>query len=532
MEKRAWRIVLAVILLCALALLGACAKDGDQDDGKNTDVPASAGAESIVPVPSYDTRLDEAFAGNKTLRLVPGEMLSGETAEQLLKLISISPDGKTLLAVQHADEDPFRLCMIRDGVITPVRRAEEKGVGDPNGTFDFYAVRLFPGLPGPGGISWSADGRYASFDHLSYAISGILQSTDVPVLDTASGELWLADSFQSLKASEKGSYEAVVLCSVNRNGDYLYYLTYGDAAFRFCRCAPDGSRKEILYEIPRTDDRPFDISSASVMLEDRDGNWLILGNNMSPDNRENRLFMSLSLLRLSPPAGDTGFWNAKVFPLGNIHPNWLLPSKFGFSPVSGYGLCSLINNTDSVSDSGTGEIILDAYISVVAYTSHVNLLRIRPGDDYPCDVWYLADNAESPAGVEFVSGEEFLRYIQAKVLYLDPAVPEGFDPKEYMYHPAPNITNFCLSPDGRYALIHVSRERSSEDEKPYYMYLVKLDNMAVLPVAIPENIGGRSLFANTVFSGNFLQGMLWNSDGTLLVLDNDNEIVTMRLEVE
>ena len=64
------------------------------------------------------------------------------------------------------------------------------------------------------------------------------------------------------------------------------------------------------------------------------------------------------------------------------------------------------------------------------------------------------------------------------------------------------------------------------------MYLVKLDNMAVLPVAIPENIGGRSLFANTAFSGNFLQGMLWNSDGTLLVLDNDNEIVTMRLEVE
>ena len=521
MKKKIGGIILAAFLVCALGLPGAWAESGTEEPALST---------------GYDERLDEAFAGKKSLRLEPVPLLTDEERQkmedqQLTRFIGMSPDGQTLLYIRETGDQGTGLCLVRGGEITPVRLVEDKGVGDPNGEFDFYRQQLFNNLPFLDGISWSADGRYATFSDLRYSAQK-MQSTDVPVLDTATGELWLADSWPSGRENVKSdSFGLVFLSKLSRKGDYLYYLKkdrQSEGSYQFCRCAPDGSGREVLYEIPGGDQQFYDLLTGSTMFEDADGSWLLVG--VNGKTSDNSRFNLVSLVRFAP--GEDGAWSAESLLPGNIPARAVSPVKTEYSPVSGYGLIYLQSQTASqMSAAATVDAVAETPVQapVSVYASHVNLLRVLPGNDGSGDIWYLREKSEDPADLEFVPGEEFLHWIQMKLLGMEPLEIEGFDPVLCMRRGIPMVSNFCISPDGRYALLHV---RLCDEERSFRIYMVRLSDMEILPVTAPEGIGDMVLIAGAPYGGQFWPGMVWNRDGTLLILSADQGVMPLRLEAE
>ena len=82
--------------------------------------------------------------------------------------------------------------------------------------------------------------------------------------------------------------------------------------------------------------------------------------------------------------------------------------------------------------------------------------------------------------------------------------------------------NFCLSPDGHYALLSASGGKEHRSLNLYRFYLMDLETMEVRPVAAPDGLAGPALSFSSAFSQDYPPCMEWNDDGTLLIMDADS----------
>ena len=231
-----------------------------------------------APAGARDAELDKLFADSEAIRLEEIELNPGELSGPICA-IDLSPDGKTVLwRYQDNDGNKGVAVVHEDGTAIPVHFNPSMGIGDPFGkekTINgIFTKNTFPALEG---LSWSPDGRYITFTYPRGIVQ--LYSADVPVLDTATGDVYFADSY-ARKASEDG-FGIVTASQFSRDGNSIYYLlvytTEGQTRYQFCRCTLQGDDKQVLYDVPQDDQIPFEIGAYSTLTEAADGSWLSAG---------------------------------------------------------------------------------------------------------------------------------------------------------------------------------------------------------------------------------------------------------------
>ena len=525
-------LTLLVALTLVLALCAGCSKSPKTAGKQDASSPSAAQA-------GRNAELDAAFAAGGPIRLVPAE-LSGSPGEDWTA-ISLSPDGKTVLWKGDGN-----WALTRDGTAVPVVFNPEKGAGDPYGNSK-RVLRIMRELPGPEGLSWSADGRWIAISYLHSAFVQ-MRSIDAPVVDTASGETWLVDSINSSIKEDLSGY--ILLNKVDRSGKYLYYLLQqrrgtGDDSqthLCFCRCPVEGGSREVLCDMVYEEGCAYDVTSSSNLFEAADGSWLLTGTNRFYRSSQDG---QLALIRFSA-SGDK--WTQEVTSLG-------VPGKYfafdytPWSPASGYGLFCLsfplIQQTDQAAMEGSVKQTQNVWSQIPGY---VNLLRLHPGAEAKHDVWCLKKTGDDYRAVEMVPAEDFLWALKLKSGRLEagekPAaaawlsqngsgegdpVPKGYDEEALLkdIREEARLFTLCsaLSPDGYYALIN------ARVGKDCHLYLVSLETMKVLPVDAPEGVAGVQLGNNPMGRG-YLPGIFWNQDGTLLIelADQPGHTGAFRLE--
>ena len=504
-----------------------------------------------------------AFNGTAKLMLMPTTVLSIDSQKLFsdrentdVKFLDLSPDGQTLLcrvretteiepeesgekenggnksttrtslpglkvnASLKTTETVIYLALIRDGELIPVRPNPERGDGDPHEVLN-RVLENIGYLPGLEGFSWSADGRYFTFSNVMRTRVEKSFSLNVPVVDTISGEIWLADSYQC-KNIFQDDFGQVLLSRMSRDGRYVYYLmlerTEDFWVYRFCRCAPEGGRRETLCDIPWTDDgSPITLLSGSNLLEMPDGSW-----EMTAADGDRPRFSDSGVLIRFVPSGEA--WTVQAHATGISCA--LEPTCFALSPVSGYGVLVTVDN-NSTYDS-MNNLSDDSYISLFGLFGRVNLVRILPGDEIQYDTWYLRRRGEEDsAEVEFASGEEYLRWIQARMAGANPEPPADYDPKESIRNHLPFVFNVCLSPDGQYAFLAVNMGSGS-----WGFYLAQLETMEVRPVETWRPGIASGALSRSAIASRYWPGMVWNPDGTLLIMNESGFLEPFRLEAQ
>ena len=448
-----------------------------------------------------------------------------QTPEEMrLWLLGISPDGETAIcacreerAAEGNTETVYSLCMVRGGEIVPIVLNAERGNGDPYGALEELAKQLFSmANNGTIALSWTADSRYVTLSDIRRVIERPNFSLDVPVVDTVAGEAWLADSYERKSLLAEG-FGCIYLSRMSRDGRYVYYTglmndTVGGEIgrfTRFCRCAVEGGEREILFNI-LYDGSFYEPLASSDLIEAADGSWLMQG-------RTRRTGES-AIIRFRPE-GDT--WTAETIPEQPIP--ILSPEKIQMPASADTGIALLVNRNSMEARAGAdGQNDIAALMPI---GKQVNLMRIRSGEAYACDVWYMRRTGENPQDVEMIPGDESLAYLQEYAKGLEPETPESFDLRESMIHPVPNIFDACISPDGKYALLAVSMQ---DAEWRYGVYLLNLETMEVRPVSPAEGMTAKDL-GNYVMYAQKTSGAQWLPDWTIMIPSGSREKLYFRL---
>ncbi|MBR0514977.1 MAG: hypothetical protein IJK06_12110 [Clostridia bacterium] len=508
-------------------------------------------------------------AGAETLRLKPVEspvVLPAEMAGEALQpreYLGISPDGKTMLtytveevplteeeiaaAQEKAQEKNskvnsslpgrksrksvpstktvYHLCLVRDGEMIPVAENLEFGAGDPNQYLDKFKS-LLTSFPGVNGLSWSEDGRYVALSEYHFALEMSPASRCVPVIDTVSNEIWMAESYGQKPADDNYGY--MWLSAMSRDGQYVYYLVVRkeneNKYLCFCRTATADGSREILCRTPYRQDTGYQPASGSNLVEAADGSWFLSGIYGSGNNRMN----GIVLIRFRP-SGEK--WTADV--LSTMIPGAIGASRFVYSPATGYGLMVARNmKTTSAEAVSVAEEVSSMYSAPLMAMNRINLLRFHPDEGTLFDAWYMRKTGDAVEDMEMVPAQDFLIYVQALAFSLSPEVPEGIDPAEEMRNPTPTILNVCMSPDGQQALLAVRPYLAGGNDGSMELYLLKPDTMELRHVALPANTISLNIAAGTPYSRAFLPGIEWNPDGTIVIHTNDNTIGFFNLVTE
>lgn len=479
-----------------------------------------------------DEAMDSLFTGSGALRLEEISLNPG-SLDETAALLDLSPDGKTALWTYQAEGSPALAVVREDGTAIPVRIEPLPEIGDPFNKAKLILSSFTGGrIPGREGVSWSEDGRYACFSDYYRMMEG--RSLDVPVLDTETGAVYLADTYNSKLSEADGGI--VVVSRISRSGDSIVYLMTASAEdgrhYRLCRCSPQGGSREILADILCDEQAPFDITSTPYLREEADGSWLLTGLNGYERGKDGKRPF-LSEIRFVPAEGG---WTVETHSL-----RILMSFRFDLAPRSArsqYGLYTLTMPETAaasvVMEYGYNDLTTTLYSSLKSY---INLVRVHPGEDFRSDIWYMTETengaemrpaddylwslkirAQMLEDDEMEKAEQWLKAIAERVapeeVSLMDLLPEGYD-KDAMWQAMGykmTVSCVCLSPDGYYALVS-ARKRS---DMTVGLYLVNLETMQVRPVEGPEDIMETQL-ADIALSMSRQPGMTWNEDGTILI---------------
>ena len=306
----------------------------------------------------------------------------------------------------------------------------------------------------------------------------------------------------------------------------------------FCRCAIEGGNREVLCQMVADDYGYYDFAENSNLFEINDGSWVLLGVDKNISKNKDAY---LALIRFSLVGN---LWTTSVSSL-RIPYITMGYSSSSWSFDSGYGLiaCSDDHSRSLYTKEG-----MEIWESV---SNHVNLIRVLPDDILSSDVWWIRRTGENTETVEMISGEDYLWALKVKTgiiendeiqiaeQWISNNVIEGEEPLPNYYDYDAYIKEkedfsclrancVCMSPDGYYALI------SAGSDKQYNIYIVNLETMAIKPVKTPDSMN--TVFIGTVFGADYLPGIVWNEDGTIMILSTDGidyetvKISTFRLE--
>lgn len=144
------------------------------------------------------------------------EYLSG------LALCSISPDGGTLLCVDHENSGAVLVDALT-GARTRVWADYERSVDDVYGRLEYMSGILSTFITGPNAVKWSPDGRLISITNWNVVVMQGRFINDLFLIDARTGALRDYQTYTSGRTYDSG---AVLSTCFSADGKYLYYIAF------------------------------------------------------------------------------------------------------------------------------------------------------------------------------------------------------------------------------------------------------------------------------------------------------------------
>jgi len=484
--------LLVTLLLLMLCLLCGCGSQETKD--------AAAPAQD-APAPEEKSPLQAAFEEGKTFELVQAE-LPGPGAENVGMPLSISPDGRCVIWADYPG-----LYLTRDGADVPVKAAPDRGAGDPYENLEKNLSRMGM-MFGQEGVCWSPDGRYALLTGKRAALKNY-QTIGLMVLDTENGEVFHALALsENIKTAEGGRlYEA----KFDRTGRYVYFTgivnSLSQGGIGLYRCDMDTYETQRICGIPA-------LTGTSGLYETPDGGWLVLGTT-GPENNREAVYA----------CGDGGAVQPSVraFKAGT----WSTISML-YSARTGYGLMIGLM-IDSPTATTAGAAVSRDSMRIFAVLETMNIGRITPDGPDTEHYWRFADGGGEMKNVRLEPVDEKIVSILNRMANGGEYTEEEKEAlqaygEELLNAPPLHSTCGCLSPDGRYALINLGRRELCR------FFLMDVETLEIRPVDAPEGLA--TIYLNSQLTAMFPPGMVWNGDGTLLIMDADSsEVQAWHLEI-
>ncbi len=479
-----------------------------------------------APALADDAGLLDAVNAGKTIALVPAEIsLSG--AETDAVPVGISPDGSTVIGRSSAGTIFF----VRDGQVIPVTAAPERGAGDPWNRLEKELASLKRVIPDIEGFSWSPDGRYLLLTSLQLALQKS-ECLDLMMVDTRTGEAfqeqaYLGGSMEQgtlMKALQDPAFGMVIEARFDASGEYIFMIARIHAyseSYSLYRYSLSGQRTELLLE---------DLKIARVgrmLYEMSDGSWLVMVSSKgasSPDSRD--LVIRYRPDGTGPDRLERGVLGLKI---RNI--------QASYSSASGYGLILVCSpaagkvNYAAQASVGSDALPAKTFVTPELFTTP-RLNRITPEGIDLDSYWEPVADPEAPAGIRFTELSREAVDLITRYILNEEMTPEEKETlcaysQRLTDERIPRVNCLCQSPGGRFALLNLSPDFSGEA----IYCLMDLTDMAVYPVEAPEELG--AVPYNSAMGAAFFPGMVWNDDGTLLILSAGSDAAGVwRLEAE
>ena len=483
-----------------------------------------------------DTGLREAIEAGKTIVLkktaltMPGEDLVGTP-------IGISPDGQTV--IWSAGQSFF---LSRNGQITEIHAAPERGTGDPYKKLDWELEALLRVMPPDEGFAWSPDGRYVLLCSKRLAIQQMM-ALDLIMLDAVTGESFPVQSFEGgsmergdfILSTQSQDFGMVIEARFDNTGRNIWFIgrvnALSDTYSLFCFSMETGEMEIMLENIGIA-------TSARSLYEECGGGWLLMvssDNGMSSDTHD-------VWIRFNPEQpsswissdfdGDTVKGSVQKTERGFLRDRFCGRQAF-LSPKTGYGLVlvsapvMMASNMASLASSQAADLVKASIAPRAYYMARLN--RITCNDAEPNTYWEVRrDLADSDSLcvqkcdsaiidlLERLSRYEEMTEADWNLLYAYTQEVNEEDP--------PSICCISLSPGGEYALLCINDNQNDQA----MFRLLDIETMTLYPVENPEGLS--PVLYGSGLNGRFLPGIVWNEDGTLMILTG-NTVETFRMEV-
>lgn len=415
-------------------------------------------------------------------RLVEISLWPEEAEDRGYCSIGVSPDGEGVL---WKDVEEGCLYVTRNGSVRPFVKAEGRGAEDPYGRLDVF-LHCAAYLPGVQGVSWTPDGRYAVMDLLQEFYTKFIPYDPV-ILDTWTGEAFLAAAYPGVNILDEGPFATVHQARFSSDGRYLYYnmISFPESVggegrqYRWIRCDMETGAAETLLSIPMADWGNY--QNMPGLFETPGGGLItVIGETHFLETLTRR---------------EGGQWQRRLTPLkGNT---WWPNGQMNASPLSGWGL-----------------VQRDFSATVNGYT----LLQMTGNGVKELYSWGFCQ--------EFLEETQTLSDIRIAQIQFGGKYPQ-FKAPEGSSGPMLGVSSrLCLSPDGGKALVYLH---------PWMPFgvreirLLDLASMTMAPVAVPEDAFGDALEDPTGKVFFFYPGITWEQNDTVLMLCGDT-VKAFRLE--
>ena len=460
-----------------------------------------------VPAAADDAALLNEAATGKDIVLVPAELpVPGEDFDGAP--ISLSPDGQTML---------WRgLGLTRNGELIPVHAAPERGAGDPYGELEKELYKLARDYPGEEGVAWSPDGKYIVLTD-KRAANNMSTVLDLVLLDTETGEAFLEQAYnhKSKNRLKSEDFGVIFEARFDSTGQYIYmiarinaYSKNGYSLYRYSLA--DGGTELLLEDIGM-------VSQGRSLYEDSDGSWLLIASSDRGSKTTQDVY-----IRYRPGEGVLRTDERGVLSSG------LRGGETAYSAASGYGLILCESPTASnASNARASDVSETVVLSRYQILSRC-LNRITPEGIDLEHYWKLYGDAYDPSTVRAVEVDRDMVDILNRLVREEACTEEEQDAlSEYsrnsLRDSSPKVSCFCLSPDGRCALLSTLAYGGTIVN----YFLLDIESMSLYPVAFPTGMG--PAYYSTPYSGRFRPGMVWEENGVLLI-NSKNAFQAYRLE--
>lgn len=426
--------------------------------------------------------------------------------------ISISPDGQTILLTRMGD-GLFAMIgkEIRYLYINPMRGAE-----NTYGKLAKYQDRIEKGyFPGEEGVIWSPDSRYAVMPHYQRSLIYADMTVDPIIIDTWTGEIFLAASYPIKLVKGGGS---MLQARFDQTGRYLYYgLMGGGYEYRnsIMRYDLETGENQLCYT-------GGEFFGFPALWELPDGCLMNLS--------DVRNLADANGLNVYEQIGETWENNSRSF---TLRIEYWYPRELAYSIRSGYALVAGNNRPKDENQ-----------------TNFTLLSRIRTEMDFEgMDTYWYIENLDSPAAsavtfpipmghadlnaliwekllenhsqeeLEALDESERAALAEQELTELGNAwTAQTEDVQELMAAAQQKlyaqVLRMALSPDGYYALLYCIQGQDAA------LLLMNLETMALCRVEAPREKPGIYAFGSGT-NTEFNPCIAWQADGRLLIRMED-----------
>lgn len=390
------------------------------------------------------------------LMLLPATSLAAPI--QLLPLqqgalapISLAPDGQSGLYAAEGE-----LMIVRtDGSVLPVTVSQTRGAADTYGNLERIASMGLRAI-GAEGLAWSPDGRYAALVNQNQVAIYAHFYYDPIVLDTHTGELFLAATYEN-KATKENCGVVITAC-FSGDSRYLYAIILGRLnGRRFSLVQYDLETLEAVTLYACDKESPHYWPHLNQL---RDGSFLLLTD-------QTKQHLPTGIRRILPQGGEAAVTHADF-----LQPSaYFYPRSLQYSRDSSYALILASSSVPSA-DSQSG-------MQTVYHFTRLMCLRPDEGELAKDEYWEIPSlDAEK---VAVLTGNE------------------AQSPSPVYLH------SMCLSPDGERALIVCAAEKGQ-----YTLRMLNLTDGSLTPVTGVDSDTLRSMcMADTLY-------LDWSGDTILL----------------